>query len=131
MEFKLGNLDAAIRVMNKLIPREHGAVLSYRILQISRALSDEARTFDEALHTLKLRYALCDENGEPVPDEEGNLQFEDSSKEDSFYAEVTELLNTELTLHVDKIPLSLLDREGVSLTPSDVAAIEYFIDSNK
>jgi len=71
------------------------------------------------------KYGEKDENGELITDENGNCKIEQVGL-DTFSKELNDLVTMEVEINANKIKLD--DIDGLDFTPTEMVALEPFID---
>jgi len=83
--------------------------------------------FNETRMALIKKYGEKDENGELITDDKGNCKIITENVE-KFSAELNELVAAEIEINANKIKMD--DLENVDFTPSEMVALEPFIEIN-
>ena len=99
--------------------------LAFKIARLARELEKEMQTFNDERMKIIRKYGKKDENGELVVGEDGNVSFE-SDKIDELNSEFNSLLETELEINADKLPMDSIDE--FELTPQEVIGLEKFFE---
>lgn len=99
--------------------------LAFKIARLARELNKEMETFNEQRRKIVNEYSLKDENGEVESDENGNIQIAPDRIQE-FNTEFTNLLNTEVEVNADKLPMDNIDDFEVS--PQQMLNIEMFFE---
>ena len=82
-------------------------------------------TFNEQRRKIIEQYCVKDENGNLVPDGNGNVQIIPEKIQD-FNSEFTNLLNTEVEINADKLPMDKID--SFEISPQQMLTIEMFFE---
>jgi acyl-CoA synthetase (NDP forming) len=102
--------------------------VAYKIARLAREIQKEIELFESTRHTLIEKYGIKNENGELVEDKNGGYPIQ-KEKKNEFLKETNELLNSKISLNVDK--LSLKDLEEAELTPQQIIKLIDFIEEVK
>lgn len=98
---------------------------AFKIARLVRELDKEMQTFNDERQKLFQKYAEKDENGELIVDENNLIKFPPENVQ-TINDELNALLETELEINADKLPLSAADQ--FELTPQDMMNIEMFFE---
>lgn len=125
---KLSNrsLLNSINVLNKLNQLELPIKVAFIILKNTKAVEKELTNYFEAREKLVKKYAILNEEGNAVPDEYGNLQFEDECV-GKWNSDVNELLDLEISIKLQTISIDDLFKSDLSMTPTELSNIEFMI----
>ena len=99
--------------------------LAFKIARLARELEKEMQTFNDERMKIIRKYGKKDENGELIIDENGNVNF-DTDKINDLNSEFNSLLETELEINADKLPVDSIDE--FELTPQEVIDLEKFFE---
>ena len=122
---KISDLINSTETLQKLAQKDFKAKLAWSIARLLKAAEAEIQSFNETRMNLIKKCGEKDENGELITDEKGNCKIV-AEEIDSFSQELNELIQSEIEINANKIKMDLL--ENVDFTPSDMAALEPFID---
>lgn len=125
IQVKIADLLNSTETLQKLAQKDFKAKLAWSIARLLKAAEKEIQDFNETRMNLIKKYGSKDDQGELITDEKGNCQIPDGEIE-TFTTELNDLLNTEVEITASKIDIALL--ENLDFTPSDMAALEPFID---
>lgn len=125
IKVKLNDVVNATEAFNKIMQQPVKGSLAFRIARLARELNKEMQTFNEERQKILQKYAKRDENGELITLENGNVTF-DNDKIAEVNAEFDSLLNTELEINAEKIPMNEMD--SFELTPQQTLDIEVFFE---
>lgn len=133
MKIKLAELNEAQEVMSKVLGADLEFKLSYRLEKIS----NKVRSAFKRLSTFKSgqiqKYAKKDDKGKfiLIPSDDGRgMQYDikDEYKE-TFRIEWEKLLEEEIDLGIQLIPLDLLEKSGIKISGFDQAILSKFTDT--
>lgn len=125
IKVKLNDVVNATEAFNKIMQQPVKGSLAFRIARLARELNKEMQTFNEERQKILQKYAKRDENGELITLENGNVTF-DNDKLAEVNTEFDSLLNTELEINAEKIPMNEID--SFELTPQQTLDIEMFFE---
>lgn len=115
----------ALPVFQKIVEVPFPAKQAFFLSRLTKKLDAEMENFNECRKNLLLKYAMKDENGKPIIENDSVRLEQDSALQAAFQQESADLLNAEITLDIEPIPLDWL--ENATLTPQEMATIETFI----
>jgi hypothetical protein len=119
---KLGILKAIEEPLIKLVKLELPIKTSYKLSKILKKIGQELADLEEERVKLVKKYGDQD-------DEAQSIQVTDPAKYEEFAKEFGELLQEEITLEIDPIPIDMLG-DSVTFSPAELAALEMlFTDS--
>lgn len=98
---------------------------AYKLAQLARAIEDELKFYREKLQAIVTEYGLMDEEGRPVPTEDGNGVKLRPGTEAQCFSAMKELQDIEITL--PDITFSINDFDGIELTVTDMGAMLPFM----
>ena len=119
MKIKLGKLQEAKGVFDKIFNEPMDIKLSYRLSKIANKINSELADIDKERIKLVEKYADPVEEGKPKQVKE---------KMQEFIKDFTSLLDTEEELDIQLIPLDLLLNSGIKISSNDMAEIADFIE---
>jgi len=122
MKIKLGKLQEAKGIFDKIFNEPMDIKLSYRLGKIARKINSELADIDKERIKLVEKYADPVEEGKPK-------QVKTNVRE--FIKDFTALLDTEEELDIQLIPLDLLLNSGIKISSNDMATIADFIEGEK
>lgn len=99
--------------------------LAFKIARLARELNKEMETFNEQRKKIIEEYCLRDSNGEIEVLENGNIQI-DPEKIQDFNAEITNILDTEVEINANKLPIDKID--DFEISPQQMLDIEMFFE---
>ena len=121
----INDLLNSVETLQKIAQKDFKAKLAWSIARLLKSAETEIQSFNETRMNLIKKYGEKDENGELVTDEKGNCKIM-TENVDTFTEELNELINTEVEINANKIDFNLL--ENIDFTPSDMTALEPFIE---
>lgn len=116
-------LTQAIPVFQEIITIPFPARQAYILSRLTKKLDEEMNNYSEFRQKVVMKFAEM-ENGRPVI-ENGNYKIRQGEQE-SFQQEMIDLLNTEIKIDAQKIPISWI--ENTTLTPQQVNYLEPFLE---
>lgn len=125
IKIKLNDVVNATETFNKIMQQSFKGSLAFKIARLARELDKEMQTFNTERQKIIQKYGEKDENGELKIDENGNVKFE-NSKIQEINEEFNSLLNTELEINADKLPMDSID--AFEITPQEMLSIETFFE---
>lgn len=123
IQVKLIDVIGSTEVIKKLLDSPIKGRTAYKIAKLIKRLDEELALFNESRGKLLNKYAVKDENGQPIIENNG-FKIALEHVED-FNRESAELLNTSIT--IDAEPIVLAEIENVEFTPNEMLTIEPFI----
>ena len=121
----LNDILNASETFNKIMGQSFKGSLAFKIARLARELNKEVETFNTERQKILTKYCEKDENGELVVEENGNVKvIQDKIIE--FNDEFTSLLNTEVEINADKIPMNNID--DFDITPQEMLVLEKFFE---
>lgn len=121
----INDLINSTETLQKLSQKDFKAKLAWSIARLLKAAEIEIQSFNDTRMSLIKKYGEKDEQGELITDDKGNCKIE-NDKIEAFTNELNELLNSEIEINANKIDFNLL--ENIDFTPSDIAALEPFVN---
>ena len=125
IKIKLNDVVNATETFNKIMQQSFKGSLAFKIARLARELDTEMKTFNEERQKIIQKYGNKDENGELIVDENGNVKF-DNTKLEEINQEFSSLLETELEINADKLPMDSID--NFEITPQEMLNIEVFFE---
>jgi len=125
IKIKLSNVVNATETFNKIMQQSFKGSLAFKIARLARELDKEMQTFNEERQKIIQKYGNKDENGELIIDENGNVKFDNANIEE-INQEFNSLLETELEINADKLPMDSID--NFEITPQEMLNIEIFFE---
>ena len=97
---------------------------AYRLARLAKAIEDELQFYREKLQAIIHEYGEMDEQGNPIPTEDGNgIKLRPGTEADCFTA-MKEL--QEINVELPDIQFSIEDFENIELTINDIAVMLPF-----
>ena len=97
---------------------------AYRLARLAKAIEDELQFYREKLQAIIREYGEMDEQGNPIPTEDGNgIKLRPGTEVDCFTA-MKEL--QEINVELPDIQFSIEDFENIELTTNDIAVMLPF-----
>lgn len=124
----LNDILNASETFNAIMQQSFKGSLAFKIARLARELSKETETFNEERRKILDRYCIKDENGQLKSDENGNVQVE-PNKINEFNEEFQSLLNTEVEINANKLPMDKID--DFDITPQQMLNLEKFFEENE
>lgn len=121
----INDLLNSVETLQKIAQKDFKAKLAWSIARLLKSAETEIQSFNETRMNLIKKYGEKDENGELITDEKNNCKIK-TEDVDTFTEELNELINTEVEINANKIDFNLL--ENIDFTPSDMTALEPFIE---
>jgi len=123
IKIKLNDVVNSTETFNKIMQQSFKGSLAFKIARLARELDTEMKTFNEERQKIIQKYGKKDENGELIIDENGNISF-DKTNLNEINQEFNSLLETELEINADKLPMDSMD--NFEITPQEMLGIEVF-----
>ena len=121
----LNDVVNSSQIFSKLMQQPFKGSLAFKIARLARELEKEMQTFNDERMKIIRKYGKKDENGELIVGEDGNVSF-DNDKISDLNSEFNSLLETELEINADKLPMNSIDE--FELTPQEVIGLEKFFE---
>ena len=121
----LGDIVNSTEIFNKIMQQPFKGSLAFKIARLVRELEKEMQTFNDERMKIIRKYGKKDENGELIVNNDGNIEFENDKINEINY-EFNSLLETELEINADKLPIDSIDE--FELTPQEVISLEKFFE---
>lgn len=112
MKVKLGDVYVSVNVLNKILDTELPVTVSYKMMKLVNKLNDELKTIEDQRVKLVKKYST---------EEQGTVSEDNKNK---FLQEFSVLLETEIDLDWEKIPLKTLDN-NLKLSVNDLSKVQY------
>ena len=125
IKVKLNDIVNATETFNKIMQQSFKGSLAFKIARLARELDKEMQTFNAERQKIIQKYGEKDENGELVVDEKGLVNFDKTNLKE-INEEFNSLLNTELEINADKLPMDSID--NFEITPQEIISIESFFE---
>lgn len=124
IEIKLGEILNAQNVLNKISNANFPIVYAYKISKLLSLLEIEIKSYYQAQNILLEKYGQHDANNQLIV-EKGNVAIIPEKIPD-FNEELKELMNVDIQIASDPIPLSQIN--GMNMTPRELLSISKFIE---
>ena len=125
IKVKLNDIVNATETFNKIMRQSFKGSLAFKIARLARELDKEMQTFNTERQKIIQKYGEKDENGELIVDEKGLINFDKTNLKE-INEEFNSLLNTELEINADKLPMDSID--NFEITPQEMLQIEVFFE---
>lgn len=122
---KLLDIIDASPILRKLAESTFSGAVAFKIVRLIKACEAELQTFEESRHKIIKKYGEKDENGELKIFDNQQIRVKEEYRE-ICATSLNELLNTEIELNANKIPVESL--EQIDITPNELIKIEAFIE---
>lgn len=126
IEVELRYLVNNVDKLNALSGAKLKARTAFQVGKLLREIEKEVQTFEKARADAVQKYGTFNDDGTVKTDENNQILFKDDDAMKAFVDEVTELLNTTVTLNAEKIRLD--DIENVDFTPGQILEMEKLIE---
>ena len=121
VKIKVGEIRFLINGLKKIIDKELPVRTAYKLSKITQAVNNEFNALEVARGNLIKKYAKKDEKTE---DPRGEIKV-DPEKEQEFFKEFATLLEEDVEIDIDTIPLN--DLGNISLTTADMLSLQKII----
>lgn len=125
IKVKLGDIVDSVDTFQVIMQQSFKGSLAFKIARLARELNKEMETFNEQRKRIIDEYCVRDDNGEVKTFENGNIQII-PEKIEEFNAEITNILNTEVEVNADKLPMDKID--DFDITPQQMLILENFFE---
>lgn len=125
IKVNLNDILNATTTFNKIMQQTFKGSLAFKIARLARELEKEMETFNVERQKLLQKYCVKDENGELRTNDDGTVQVE-PDKINEFNEEFSSLLETEVEINAEKLPMDSLD--SFDITPQQMISIEKFFE---
>jgi len=125
IKVKLNDIVNATETFKKIMRQSFKGSLAFKIARLARELDKEMQTFNTERQKIIQKYGEKDENGELIVDEKGLINFDKTNLKE-INEEFNSLLNTELEINADKLPMDSID--NFEITPQEMLQIEVFFE---
>lgn len=113
----------SVPVFEQIVEHEINGKIAFKIARLVRELDKELKLFHEERTKIIQRYAKRDENNKIITENENVMIDEDQIE--NCNKEIQDLLNTEVEINADKIPIDVL--ETLSISPQQILLIDSFL----
>lgn len=125
IKVKLGDIVDSVDTFQVIMQQSFKGSLAFKIARLARELNKEMETFNEQRKRIIDEYCVRDDNGEVKTFENGNIQII-PEKIEEFNVEITNILNTEVEVNADKLPMDKID--DFDITPQQMLILESFFE---
>lgn len=125
IKVKLGDIVNSVDTFQAIMQQSFKGSLAFKIARLARELNKEMETFNEQRRKIIDNYCVKDENGEIKTLENGNIQIAPDRIQD-FNTEITNVLETEVEINADKLPMDKID--DFKISPQQMLDIEKFFE---
>ena len=125
IKIKLSDVVNSTETFNKIMQQPFKGSLAFKIARLARELEKEMQTFNDERMKMIRKYGKKDKNDELIVSDNGNVEFE-NDKIDELNNEFNSLLETEIDINADKLPMDSIDE--FELTPQEVIGLEKFFE---
>lgn len=125
IKVKLGDIVNSVDTFQAIMQQSFKGSLAFKIARLARELNKEMETFNEQRRKIIDDYCVKDENGEIKTLENGNIQISPDRIQD-FNTEITNVLETEVEINADKLPMDKID--DFEISPQQMLDIEKFFE---
>lgn len=125
IKVKLGDIVNSVDTFQAIMQQSFKGSLAFKIARLARELNKEMETFNEQRKKIIDDYCVKDENGEIKTLENGNVQIAPDRIQD-FNTEITNVLETEVEINADKLPMDKID--DFEISPQQMLNIEKFFE---
>ena len=125
MTVTLKDIVESQEVMRTLSNKPLRGRAAFKVARLLKKLEAELTTFNDTRVKLIESYAKKDEDGQFVTNDKNEYQF-DQDNANKFVDEINKLLLE--PIEVDANPISIDEIEELDFTPSEMAALEPFLD---
>ena len=102
--------------------------LAYKITKLLPSVETDYSFYLEKTREIIIKYAKKDDQGNPIPDENGNVSLE---TENISLAEKELLELSDIEIDLPNITFSLDELESLTMTPSDLQVLLHFIEDQE
>lgn len=118
MKIKFYDIKNSEETLNKLMNQDLPFKYARKLQKNLKRINDELIFFEEKRKELLEKYGEVTDN---------ILRVKNENKE-KYLEEYKEMLNTEIDLDIEKIPISFLDNSNIKLSPYDINNLEFILD---
>ena len=124
IEVKLSTIINGIAVLQKISNSPIRGRTAYKVGKLLKRIEEEFDLFNDSRKKLIEQYAITDEYGNPITEDDTYKIIPDKINE--FNAEVGGLLDTVVKIDLDPIPIEEI--ENIEFTPNEIILIDDFIE---
>lgn len=121
----LSDIVNSAETFNKIMQQSFKGSLAFKIARLVRELNKEMDTFNVEREKIIKKYGKKDDKGELIIGENGTVSF-DNDVFPELNSEFDALLNNELEINADKLPMDSIDE--FELTPKEMMELEKFFE---
>ena len=121
----LNDILNASDTFSKIMEQSFKGSLAFKIARLARELNKEVETFNTERQKLLDKYCVKTDDGNFDMDENGNIKLKPESIQE-FNEEFSALLETEVEVNADKLPMDKID--DFDLTPQQMLVLESFFE---
>jgi len=114
MKVKLFEIYSSVPVMNKILEATLPASASFQLTKLLKTLNEEIKIIEEQRVKLVTKYGESEENEAVTVSD---------AKKDDFLKEFSELLDSEIDLNWNPLPISSF--EGLNLSVNDMLKVQF------
>ena len=121
----LNEILNASDTFSKIMEQSFKGSLAFKIARLARELNKEVETFNAERQKLLDKYCVKTDDGNFDIDENGNIKLKSETIQE-FNEEFNALLETEVEINADKLPMDKID--DFDLTPQQMLVLENFFE---
>lgn len=125
IKIKLNDVVNSTDTFTKIMQQSFKGSLAFKIARLARELDKEMQTFNSERQKIIEKYGEKDNDGKVITDDKGIVRF-DNSKIQELNEEFNTLLDTEIEINADKLPMDNID--DFEITPQEMLNIEIFFE---
>lgn len=125
IQVNLNDIINASETFSKIMRQTLSGALAFKIARLARELNKEVETFNSERQKILDRFCEKDENGNFAQTEDGMIKIIPEKISD-FNNEFQTLLDTEVEINAEKIPLKDIDE--IKISPQEMLNIDKFIE---
>lgn len=125
IKIKLNDVVNSTDTFTKIMQQSFKGSLAFKIARLARELDKEMQTFNSERQKIIEKYGEKDKDGNVITDDKGIVKF-DNSKIQELNNEFNTLLDTEIEINADKLPMDNID--DFEITPQEMLNIEIFFE---
>lgn len=111
------NIMTITPVLRELVNKPFKGSISFKLMRLMKKIDEESKTLEGVRNNLLKKYGKKNQDGILTIQED---KIEECNKE------LEELINTEIEINAEKIPVSAFEK--IEITPAQALAIETIID---
>lgn len=121
MKIKFYDIKNSEETLNKLMNQDLPFKYARKLQKNLKRINDELMFFEGKRKELLEKYGEISDN---------ILRVKEENKE-KYLEEYKEMLNTEIELDIEKIPISFLENSNIKLSPYDINNLEFILDETE